>query len=214
MKAVVQSLPSLSTEDRDRWVQSLLYERQCDRTAQIAMMLPCLEKLVIEDPNAIHNNFCNSLGFRPRPTINTLSKLSRVELKYGGGSCRNGTASVILYFDNLVSMHHLQETSLHDSCLLWADIQQGSALIKLVLDGCKIHPITLEHTIGSTEALQKFLYLFPYLPIVPHTKPEVEREYWGPIAIHETQPFQFGLDRLGAQASREHLSRPVHGIDS
>ena len=178
------------------------------------MMLPRLEKLVIEDPNAVHNNFCNGSGFRPRTTINTLSKLSRVELKYGEGSCKNGTTSVVLCFDDLVPMHHLQVARLHDSGLLWADIQQGPALIKLVLDGYRIHPITLEHTIGSTEALQKFLYPCPYLPIVLHTEPEAERECSGPIAIHETQPYQFKLNRLGAQASREHLSSPVHGIDS
>ena len=162
VQAIVQSYNRLlSTEERDRWAKDFLFGFDDGYTALIAMMLPCLEKLVIEDDGALRDmHRLHKAHSRSRPLSGTmtLSKLSRVELTYGGGAFENGYADDILFYASLPSIRYLRVTGLNDVkwATLWASTEAESTLTVLILDGCEIHPQNLERIIGSTTALQEF----------------------------------------------------------
>ena len=166
LRAFVQSLPYLTTSQKDKWIQGSLDGLEGRTTALILLMLPCLEKLVLQDSygyslarnanTAIEELMISAAGPGHSTGNMVLSHLSHVELTRD--ALNPQPTELIHLFAGLPSMRCLRARRMIDLSDNWTATHSNSALTKLVLDKCTIRLKSLLRILASIAALQDFSY--------------------------------------------------------
>ncbi|CAF9935748.1 hypothetical protein IMSHALPRED_010330 [Imshaugia aleurites] len=172
LQTIVNSFTYLTAEEKETWIQRIQSGRPGPAAALAAFMLPCLERLVVDDGHEKLEMLEELMVAAARPghtpRAKALGKLSHVCLIWDRTFEQDGRserhfkpfASLIHLSTGLPSMRRFEASGIIDTGDKWPATHSKSTLKQLFLHRCELRPETLRQIIGSIAALQEFSYDF------------------------------------------------------